>query len=80
FPICDISIEDLLGRGEIRLEQSEVNSYIAGKVITVTGAGGSIGSELCRQIVKFKPKALLMLDINENSLYMLEQEFNRDRM
>lgn len=80
YPISDISIEDLLGRGEIHLEQSEVSSYITGKVIVVTGAGGSIGSELCRQIVKFKPKALLMLDINENSLYMLEQEFNRNRM
>ena len=45
----------------------------------MTGAGGSIGSELCRQIVKFRPKELVMIDINENSLYMLEQEFNRDR-
>lgn len=80
YPIQDISIEDLLGRGEIHLDQNEIQSYITGKVIVVTGAGGSIGSELCRQIVKFNPKELVMIDINENSLYMLEQEFNRNRV
>lgn len=79
YPVEDISIEDLLGRGEIHLDQQEIRSYITGKVVAVTGAGGSIGSELCRQIVKFHPKELVMIDINENSLYMLEQEFNRDR-
>lgn len=79
YPVQDISIEDLIGRGEIHLEQSEIKSYLTGKKIVVTGAGGSIGSELCRQIVKFKPKQLFMIDINENSLYMLEQEFNRNR-
>lgn len=77
-PIADISIEDLLGRGEIKLQQEEIGSYIGNRVIAVTGAGGSIGSELCRQIVRFKPKQLVMIDINENSLYMLEQEFNRN--
>ncbi len=80
YPVEDISIEDLLGRGEIKLEQSEIRSYITGKVVAVTGAGGSIGSELCRQIVKFRPKKLIMIDINENALYMLEQEFNRCRI
>lgn len=80
YPIADISIEDLLGRGEIKLQQDEIGSYISGKVIAVTGAGGSIGSELCRQIVKFKPKQLVMIDITENSLYMLEQEFNRNKV
>lgn len=79
LPLQDISIEDLLGRGEIKLEQSEIKSYLSDKVILVTGAGGSIGSELCRQIVKYRPSKLIMLDINENSLYMLEQEFNRMR-
>lgn len=79
YPVQDISIEDLLGRGEIHLDQSEIKSYLTGKKIVVTGAGGSIGSELCRQIVRFKPKQLFMIDINENSLYMLEQEFNRNR-
>ena len=80
YPVKDIAIEDLLGRGEIRLNQQEIRSYITGKVVAVTGAGGSIGSELCRQIVKFHPKRLVLIDINENTLYMLEQEFNRDRM
>ncbi len=79
-PIADISIEDLLGRGEIKLQQEEIGSYIGNRVIAVTGAGGSIGSELCRQIVRFKPKQLVMIDINENSLYMLEQEFNRNKV
>ena len=75
-PVAKIRIEDLLGRGEIKLDQSEISSYITDKVVVVTGAGGSIGSELCRQIVKFKPGRLIMIDINENGLYMLEQEFN----
>lgn len=78
--INDIKIEDLLGRGEIKLEQHEIASYITDKKVLVTGAGGSIGSELCRQILKFKPTQLVMLDINENDLYLLEQEFNRDSM
>ncbi|WP_294562104.1 nucleoside-diphosphate sugar epimerase/dehydratase [uncultured Traorella sp.] len=77
--LSDVKIEDLLGRGEIHLDQHEIASYITDKRILVTGAGGSIGSELCRQILKFKPKELVMLDINENDLYLLEQEFNRDR-
>lgn len=80
LPIQDISIEDLLGRGEIKLEQEEITSYLTDKIILVTGAGGSIGSELCRQIIKYKPKLLLMIDINENGLYMLEQEFNHLRI
>ncbi|RHO28134.1 polysaccharide biosynthesis protein [Erysipelotrichaceae bacterium AM17-60] len=79
-PIEDVRIEDLLGRGEIHLQQDEIQSYITGRTVCVTGAGGSIGSELCRQIVKFEPARLLMIDINENSLYMLEQEFNRSKM
>lgn len=75
--VADIKIEDLLGRGEIHLDQSEISSYLQDQVVVVTGAGGSIGSELCRQIVKFQPRKLIMIDINENSLYMLEQEFKR---
>ena len=80
YPVEDINIEDLLGRGEIHLDQHEVSSYLSGKTVAVTGAGGAIGSELCRQIMKFHPKELVMIDINENSLYMLEQEFNRARI
>lgn len=76
--VADIKIEDLLGRGEIKLDQSEISSYLSDKVVAVTGAGGSIGSELCRQIIKFQPRKLLLIDINENYLYMLEQEFKRN--
>lgn len=79
IPLHDISIEDLLGRGEVHLDQSEIKSYLTDRIVAITGAGGSIGSELCRQIVRFKPKKLVMIDINENYLYMLEQEFNRNR-
>lgn len=78
--IQDVRIEDLLGRGEIHLDQKEIKEYITDKVVCVTGAGGSIGSELCRQIIKFNPNILLMIDINENALYMLEQEFNREKV
>ncbi|MGL5540673.1 MAG: polysaccharide biosynthesis protein [Erysipelotrichaceae bacterium] len=70
----DIKIEDLLGRDEIKLDQGEIGHYIANKTVLVTGAGGSIGSELCRQIIAYKPKALVMLDIYENNLYELQQE------
>ena len=76
--VADIKIEDLLGRGEIHLDQAEISSYISDKVVAVTGAGGSIGSELCRQIVRFQPRKLILIDINENYLYMLEQEFKRN--
>lgn len=77
--IRDVSIEDLLGRGEIHLEQDEINNYIENKVVCVTGAGGSIGSELSRQLLKFKPRQLICLDINENSLYDLQQEIEIER-
>lgn len=79
LPVEDISVDDLLGRGEIRLNQDEISSYLKGETILITGAAGSIGSELCRQIVKFQPKRLYLVDINENALYMLEQEFNRNK-
>lgn len=72
----DVSIEDLLGRGEIHLDSSQIGGYVTDKVVMVTGAGGSIGSELCRQLVKFHPRRLVMLDIYENNLYGVQQEFN----
>lgn len=77
--IEEIKIEDLLNRPSIDLKTEQIGSYLTGKVVCVTGAGGSIGSELCRQIVKFRPDQLVMIDINENSLYMLEQEFLRNK-
>lgn len=73
----DIQIEDLLERPSINLENEQIGSYLCDKVICVTGAGGSIGSELVRQILKFDPKTLVLLDINENTLYMLKQEILR---
>lgn len=72
--IRDVSIEDLLGREEIKLKIDEISSYLEKKVVLVTGAGGSIGSELSRQIIKFKPSKLVLLDIYENNVYDLQQE------
>jgi FlaA1/EpsC-like NDP-sugar epimerase len=72
--IRDVSIDDLLGRGEVKLNNELINNYIKDKVIMVTGAGGSIGSELCRQIVKYSPKELVLIDIYENNMYDLQQE------
>lgn len=74
----DVSIEDLLGREEIRLDDNNINSYLMDKVVLVTGAGGSIGSELCRQIVKFKPQKLILLDIYENNIYDIQMELNHN--
>ncbi|WP_125152728.1 polysaccharide biosynthesis protein [Clostridium rectalis] len=74
--IRDVNIEDLLGREEVKLNSENINKYIKDKVILVTGGGGSIGSELCRQISKFKPKKLLILDIYENNAYDLQMELN----
>lgn len=72
--IRDVNIEDLLGREEIKVDLGEISSYITDKVILVTGGGGSIGSELCRQIANFKPKKLIVLDIYENNAYDIQNE------
>jgi FlaA1/EpsC-like NDP-sugar epimerase len=72
-----VNIEDLLGRDPVDLNIDEVSDYIKDKVILVTGAGGSIGSELCRNIGRFNPKMLVMLDISEENLYDLENEWKR---
>ncbi len=70
----DVEIEDLLGRDPIELDNNNIKSLIHGKTVLVTGGGGSIGEELCRQIMLHDPKQLLMLDIYENSLYNIELE------
>lgn len=75
--IRDVEIEDLLGRDPIELNIDEIAGYIKNKVILVTGGGGSIGSELCRQITRFNPKKLIILDIYENGAYELQMELNR---
>lgn len=72
--IKDVDVEDLLGRETIKLDNKGISEYIYDKTILVTGGGGSIGSELCRQIVKFNPKKLLILDIYENNAYDLQNE------
>lgn len=72
--IRDVKIEDLLGREEVRLDMEVLTEKIAGKSIMVTGAGGSIGSEICRQISVFKPARLLLLGHGENSIYTIDRE------
>ena len=76
----DVAIEDLLGREPIHVEMEEIYNSISGKVILVTGGGGSIGSELCRQIAGHGPKKLIIFDIYENNAYEIEQELKRERL
>ena len=64
-----VNIDDLLGRDEVHVNLNEVMDYVSGRVIMVTGGGGSIGSELCRQIAKHSPKQLIIFDIYENNAY-----------
>lgn len=74
----EVEIEDLLGREPVRINLDEVMGYIAGKVVLVTGGGGSIGSELCRQIAAHHPKQLVILDIYENTTYALQLELQKN--
>ena len=74
----DIEIEDLLERAPITLDNKLIKNEICGKTVMVTGGGGSIGSELCRQIVKFKPERLVILDIYENTTYELQNELEEN--
>ncbi len=73
----EVQIEDLLGREPIRVNLDEIMGYVSNKVILVTGGGGSIGSELCRQIASHNPKQLIILDIYENNAYDIQQELKR---
>ena len=73
----DVQIEDLLGREPIKVDMNEIFAYIRGKVILVTGGGGSIGSELCRQIAAHEPKMLIIFDIYENNAYSIQLELKR---
>ena len=72
--IRDVKIEDLLGREEVTLDMKTISENLTGKTILVTGAGGSIGSEICRQVMRFSPKQLILLGHGENSIYLIEQE------
>ncbi|MBR2330658.1 MAG: polysaccharide biosynthesis protein [Clostridia bacterium] len=73
----DVGVQDLLGREQVQVNLDEIMGYIENKVVLVTGGGGSIGSELCRQIATHSPKALIILDIYENNAYEIEQELKR---
>ncbi len=74
YQVRDIQIEDILGRKPVKIEYSKIISEFEGKNILITGAGGSIGSEICRQIIRFKPAKLIMVDNSENNIFMIEQE------
>ena len=71
-----VELDDLLGRDPVELDNEGLHQLLAGKVVVVTGAGGSIGSELCRQIARFRPRQLILFELNEFALYGIEQEFS----
>jgi len=72
-----VEIEDLLRREPVRLDSSAIERFLTGRVILVTGAGGSIGSEICRQVIRFGPRVLIMLDQAETALFQIERELTR---
>ena len=73
-----LEIEDLLNRDPVRMNLNEIGNYLTGKVVLVTGAGGSIGSEICRQVLRMKPAKLIMLGRGENSIYEINRELSED--
>ena len=76
--IRNVDVEDLLGRETIKLDHEGISDYLEGKIVLGTGGGGSIGSELCRQISKFNPKKLIIFDIYENNAYEIQNELKRN--
>ncbi len=72
--IKDVEIDDLLGREPAQLDDRAISSYLAGKRVLVTGAGGSIGSEICRQVARFAPRKIVLLDSAETPLFHIERE------
>jgi len=76
YQVRDIEIEDILGREPIRIKIPEVVSEIKDRVVLITGAGGSIGSELCRQVAKFNPQKMILVDHTENALFLIEKELS----
>ena len=75
--VKDVQVEDLLGREPVKLDTTALLNFLQGQTVLVTGGGGSIGSELCRQIAKYQPKQLIILDIYENNAYDIQQELRR---
>ncbi|OPY63593.1 MAG: UDP-N-acetyl-alpha-D-glucosamine C6 dehydratase [Pelotomaculum sp. PtaU1.Bin065] len=77
-PVREVRVEDVLGREPVRVDLEAIAGYVCGEVVLITGAGGSIGSELCRQIACFGPKQLILLGHGENSIYQIHQELSRE--
>ena len=73
----NVELDDLLGRGPVKLNPEPIQKFLSNQVVLITGAGGSIGSELCRKIAEFKPKLLVFYEMNEPALYQIEQEFSQ---
>ncbi|PIC99886.1 nucleoside-diphosphate sugar epimerase/dehydratase [Sporosarcina sp. P29] len=73
----DVKIEDLLGRDEVQLDMDAIEKKLTGKTILITGAGGSIGSEICRQVTEFRPKKIILLGHGENSIYTIDMELRQ---
>lgn len=78
-PIRQVQVEDLLGRDPVSVDLEEVAGYVTGETVFITGAGGSIGSEICRQIAKFNPGKLVLIGHGENSIFDIEQELRAER-
>ena len=74
----EIAYKDLLGRPSVHLDQQEIGRYLTGQTVLITGAGGSIGSELCRQIIRFDPKRIVLVDAGEENLYKIEMELQHE--
>ncbi|CAN5158210.1 nucleoside-diphosphate sugar epimerase/dehydratase [soil metagenome] len=77
--VRDVQVEDVLGREPVRVEIDRVGAYLRGRVVLVTGAGGSIGSELCRQIARVRPKKLVLVDHAENNLFEIRRQLEEER-
>ena len=77
--VREVQVEDVLGREPVRMELDRVGGYLNGEVVMVTGAGGSIGSELCRQIARVAPRRLILVDHAEDNLFRIQRELEDDR-
>jgi FlaA1/EpsC-like NDP-sugar epimerase len=75
----DVDYQDLLGRSPVRLDMEDIKRYLGGKTVLVTGCGGSIGSELCRQLLRFSPKELVLLDASEANLFQIQMEIHHEK-